>query len=202
MRSGFLSIIRRKPPIAYFNQQRERRPQKRFDPINEHVRYPEVQVIGPQGENLGRMSSRKANEIAASYDLDLYCVAPQANPPVCKILNYSKYRYEKEKAEKENKRKSKASASELKEIQLHVSIGEHDLQTKAKKGREFLADGDKVNIRVILKGREMAHKEIGEELMVRFIEALTVEGIQTTIEKKPNWDGKCYSSIVAPKGKK
>ncbi|MDY2913569.1 MAG: translation initiation factor IF-3 [Candidatus Enteromonas sp.] len=183
------------------NQNRAR-PQKRLDPINENIRYPEVQVIGPNGENLGRMSSRRANEIAAGYDLDLYCVAPQANPPVCKILNYGKYRYEKEKSEKENKRKSKAAASELKEIQLHISIGEHDLQTKAKQGKGFLKDGDKVNIRVILKGREMVHKEIGEELMVRFIGLLQEGEAPTQIEKKPSWDGKCYSCIVAPKGKK
>ena len=128
---------------------------KRLDPINENVRYPMVQVIGPNGENLGHMPSRRANELAASYDLDLFCVAPNANPPVCKILNYGKYRFEKEKAEKENKRKSKAA--ELKEIQIHMQIGMHDLETKAKKGRQFLQDGDKVNVRVILKGREMAH---------------------------------------------
>ena len=148
------------------------------------------------------MSSRRANEIAQSYDLDLFCVAPQANPPVCKILNYGKYRYEKEKADKENKRKSKAAASELKEIQLHIVIGEHDLQTKAKAGRGFLSDGNKVNVRVILKGREMAHKEIGEDLMTRFIECLTTEETPTVIETKPSWDGKCYSCIVAPKGNK
>ena len=173
---------------------------KRLDPINENVRYPMVQVIGPNGENLGHMPSRRANELAASYDLDLFCVAPNANPPVCKILNYGKYRFEKEKAEKENKRKSKAA--ELKEIQIHMQIGMHDLETKAKKGRQFLQDGDKVNVRVILKGREMAHKELGEELLAKFLEMLSVEGLTTFVEKKPDWDGKCYSCIVAPKGNK
>lgn len=145
------------------------------------------------------MSSRRANEIAMSYDLDLFCVAPNANPPVCKILNYGKYRFEQDKAEKENRKKSKAQ--ELKEIQLHISIGEHDLQTKAKKGREFLQGGDKINIRVILKGREMAHKEIGEELMVRFANALTSgeAPLELTYVKQPSWDGKCYSAIVVSK---
>ncbi len=145
------------------------------------------------------MSSRRANEIAMSYDLDLFCVAPNANPPVCKILNYGKYRFEQDKAEKENRKKSKAQ--ELKEIQLHISIGEHDLQTKAKKGREFLQGGDKINIRVILKGREMAHKEIGEELMVRFASALTLgeAPLELIYVKQPAWDGKCYSAIVVSK---
>ena len=81
---------RRKSTIAYFNDRS--RPERRFDPINERIRYPEVLVIGPNGESLGRMSSQEANKVAASYDLDLFCVAPNANPPVCKILNYGKYR--------------------------------------------------------------------------------------------------------------
>ncbi|MCF0112434.1 MAG: translation initiation factor IF-3 [Bacilli bacterium] len=172
---------------------------KRFDPINEHIRYPEVQVIDPEGKNLGTMSSRRANEIAASYDLDLYCVAPNANPPVCKILNYGKFRFEQEKAERENRKKSKGA--ELKEIQLHISIGEHDLQTKLKKSLEFLAEGDKVNVRVILKGREMAHQEIGEALFHRFVDLLG-QAQSIALDKTPKWEGKCYSAIVQPKGNK
>ena len=81
-------------------------------------------VIGPNGDNLGRMSSRAANELAMSYNLDLFCVAPQGNPPVCKILNYGKYRYEKQKAERSQKKNSKAAS--LKEVQLHISIGNHE----------------------------------------------------------------------------
>ena len=152
-------------------------------------------VIGPDGTNLGKMPSRKANEIAASYGLDLFCVAPQANPPVCKILNYGKYRFEAQKAERLRRKNSKAA--ELKEIQLHISIGEHDLRTKAKKTVEFLGDGDKVNVRVILKGREMAHKEIGEELFVRF-RSVIEETTAISIERQPTWEGKCYSGIFAP----
>lgn len=194
-----LLSLKEEGTIPHFNRNDRHRPQKRIDPINENIRYPEVQVIGPDGKNLGVMSSRRANEIAMGYDLDLFCVAPNANPPVCKILNYGKYRFEQDKAEKENRKKSKAQ--ELKEIQLHISIGEHDLQTKAKKGREFLLGGDKINIRVILKGREMAHKEIGEELMVRFAGALTQgeNPLELTYVKQPSWDGKCYSAIVVSK---
>ena len=157
-------------------------------------------VIGPDGENLGKMSSRAANELAASYNLDLFCVAPNANPPVCKILNYGKYRYEKQKSERMQKRNSKAA--QLKEIQLHISIGEHDMATKAKHAREFLSEGDKVHVRVVLKGREMAHQELGEELLRKFVSLLEEEGSVLTAEKAAAWEGKCYSTIVARKTKK
>jgi translation initiation factor IF-3 len=157
-------------------------------------------VIGPDGNNLGKMSSRAANELAASYNLDLFCVAPNANPPVCKILNYGKYRYEKQKSERAQKRNSKAA--QLKEIQLHISIGDHDMATKAKHAKGFLADGDKVNVRVVLKGREMAHKDLGEELLGRFIALLDDGETAIQTEKAPLWEGKCYSAIVARKSKK
>lgn len=152
-------------------------------------------VIGPDGANLGKMPSRKANEIAASYGLDLFCVAPQANPPVCKILNYGKYRFEEQKAERQRRKNSKTA--ELKEIQLHISIGEHDLRTKAKKAVEFLTGGDKVNVRIILKGREMAHKEMGEELFEKF-KSVVEETTALSVERAPTWEGKCFSGIFAP----
>lgn len=145
------------------------------------------------------MSSRAANELAVSYGLDLFCVAPTANPPVCKILNYGKYRYEQQKNERAKKKNSKAA--ELKETQLHISIGQHDLLTKAKRSKEFLEEGNKVNIRVVLKGREMSHKELGEDLLKRFVEMLKESG-ELTFVKEANWEGKCYSAIVAPKSKK
>ena len=157
-------------------------------------------VIGPDGQNLGRMSSRAANELAASYDLDLFCVAPDADPPVCKILNYGKYRYQKQKSDRLQKRNSKAA--QLKEIQLHISIGEHDMATKAKHAKGFLSDGDKVNVRVVLKGREMAHQDLGEELLKRFLSLLEEEGSTLITEKAPSWEGKCYSTVVARKSKK
>ena len=145
------------------------------------------------------MTSRAANELAVNYGLDLYCVAPGANPPVCKILNYGKFRFEKQKSERAQKKNSRSAT--LKEVQLHISIGAHDLATKAKHAKEFLADGDKVNVRVVLKGREMAHQEIGEELLKKFI-ALVEEGGPVTIEKAPSWEGKCYSAILTSKSKK
>ena len=145
------------------------------------------------------MSSRQANELAASYSLDLFCVAPHANPPVCKILNYGKYRFEKQKSDRAQRKNAKAT--QLKEIQLHISIGEHDLRTKAKHAVKFLCDGDKVNIRVVLKGREMAQQELGEELLKRFVSVLA-ESLTVTMEKPPFWEGKVYSAIVSNKAKK
>jgi len=192
-------VQRRKATIAHFNPNDRRRPAKRVDPINENIRYPEVMVIGPNGDNLGKMSSRAANELAVSYGLDLFCVAPGANPPVCKILNYGKYRFEKQKNDRAQKKNSKAAT--LKEVQLHISIGAHDLATKAKHARGFLDEGNKVNVRVVLKGREMAHQEIGEELLRKFI-AMMEEGGPINIEKQPSWEGKCYSAILASKSKK
>ena len=155
-------------------------------------------VIGPEGQNLGRMSSREANALAATYNLDLFCVAPNANPPVCKILNYGKYRFEQQKKDRELKKNAKQA--ELKEVQLHISIGEHDIQTKAKKAKEFIEDGDKVNIRVILKGREMAHKDLGEALLNKFVAILQENG-EIQFAKPAFWEGKCFSAIVAKKKK-
>lgn len=205
MRSGiFIEMTSGgKSTIAYVNKFDRKRPQKAAEPINENVRYPEVILIGPEGQNLGKMSSRQANEVAKSYDLDLFCVAPNANPPVCKVLNYSKYRFEQQKAERQQRKNSKANQSQLKEIQLHISIGEHDLNTKAKHAKGFLDDGDRVNVRVVLKGREMAHKDLGEELFKRFISVLSEDGARNiTLEKPASWEGKCYSAIVTSKAKK
>ncbi|MBR3266940.1 MAG: translation initiation factor IF-3, partial [Bacilli bacterium] len=122
--------------MPHFNPNDRRRPEKRFDPINEHIRYPEVLVIGPNGEQLGVMSSQNANKLAMSYDLDLFCVAPNAKPPVCKILNYGKYRFEQQKQQKASKKNQKTT--ETKEVQLTPVIGQHDLETKARKAREFI----------------------------------------------------------------
>jgi translation initiation factor IF-3 len=121
-----------------------------------------VLVIGPNGEQLGKMPSRQANELAASYNLDLFCVAPNANPPVCKILNYGKYRFEQQKQERISKRNQ--HVAETKQIQLHPNIGIHDLETKAHHAHDFLEEGDKVQVSVVFKGREMAHQEIGEDV--------------------------------------
>ncbi|MCQ2798781.1 MAG: translation initiation factor IF-3 [Bacilli bacterium] len=192
----FFSKNWRYTPIAYYNPRDQRRPEKRRDPINENVRYPEVRLIGPNGENLGIMSSREANQIAIQHNLDLFCISPKANPPVCKILDYGKYRFDQQKAEKEAKKNQ--HRTELKQIQLTPQIGIHDIETKARKGKEFLEDGNKVEVVVVFRGRQLSHKEVGEEVMKKFMDILA-DGAQ--VDKAPYWEEKYYKVILAPKKK-
>ena len=166
------------------------------DLINERVRFPEVLLIGQNGEQLGKMSSKAAYDIAVQSDLDLVCVAPNANPPVCKILNYGKYRFEQQKKAKENKKKQ--HIVEIKEIQLTPQIGQHDVDTKARAARRFLEEGNKVKVGVRYRGRQLSHVEVGEEVMNKFIQSL--EDI-ATVEKAPFMEGKWLNAVLAAKRK-
>ena len=143
------------------------------------------------------MSSKEAYNIAVQHDLDLLCVAPNANPPVCKIINYGKYRFEQQKKARESKKKQ--HVVELKEVQLTPQIGDHDLETKSKAARKFLLDGNKVKVGVRFRVRQMTHIELGEEVINKFIAAL--EDI-SSVEKKPSMDGKWLTGIISPKSKK
>ena len=142
------------------------------------------------------MSSKEAYDYAVRAELDLVCVAPNAQPPVCKIMNYGKYRFEQQKKAKENKKKQ--HIIEIKEVQLTPQIGIHDLETKAKAARKFLENGDKVKVGVRFRGRQMTHLDIGEETMNRFIACL--EDI-STVEKKPEMEGRWMNAVIAPKRK-
>ena len=142
------------------------------------------------------MSSKAAYDIAVKSDLDLVCVAPNANPPVCKIMNYGKYRFEQQKKAKENKKKQ--HTVEIKEIQLTPQIGQHDIDTKARAARRFLEDGNKVKVGVRFRGRQMTHLEVGEEVMNKFI--ATLEDI-ATVEKAPFMEGKWLNAVLAAKRK-
>lgn len=153
-------------------------------------------LIGANGEQLGRMSSKEAYDYAVRAELDLVCVAPNAQPPVCKIMNYGKYRFEQQKKAKENKKKQ--HVIEIKEVQLTPQIGQHDLETKAKAARKFLENGDKVKVGVRFRGRQMTHLDIGEETMNRFIAC--VEDI-SVVEKKPEMEGRWMNAVIAPKRK-
>ncbi len=153
-------------------------------------------LIGANGEQLGRMSSKEAYDYAVRAELDLVCVAPNAQPPVCKIMNYGKYRFEQQKKAKENKKKQ--HIIEIKEVQLTPQIGQHDLETKAKAARKFLENGDKVKVGVRFRGRQMTHLDIGEETMNRFIAC--VEDI-SVVEKKPEMEGRWMNAVIAPKRK-
>jgi len=142
------------------------------------------------------MSSRAANEIALRQGLDLYCVSPAANPPVCKILNYGKFKFEQQKLARESRKNQKTA--ETKQVQVTPQIGQHDLETKARHAHEFLEDGNKVQVCVVFRGRQLSHKEVGEDVMNRFISLVSDVA---NVDKAPYWEGKWYDCILAPKKK-
>ena len=160
---------------------------------NEEIREKEVRVIGEDGEAIGVMSGNAALKLAYDRGLDLVLMAPQATPPVCRIMDYGKYRFDKEKKEKEARKKQQVV--ELKEVQLSCRIDVHDFETKARNAMRFLGAGNKVRVVVRFKGREMAHQELGREVLTRFEEAVASAG---TVEKKPVLDGRILSMVVVP----
>ena len=161
--------------------------------INEEIREKEVRVIADDGETLGMMTSNAALKLAYDRGLDLVLIAPQATPPVCRIMDYGKYRFDREKKEKEAKKKQQVV--ELKEVQLSCRIDVHDFETKARNAIRFLTAGNKVRVVVRFKGREMAHQEIGRDVLARFEEAVSSAG---TVEKRPVLDGRLMTMIVVP----
>ena len=164
--------------------------------VNEAIRFPKVLVIDSNGNALGVKDRREALQLAKESNLDLFCISPQATPPVCKILDFGKYRYQLEKKKKENEKKQKAMIQDLKQIQLSPVIDTHDIQTKCRHAINFLKDGDKVKVVVRFKGRQMAHPEVGEEVMNRFIAMVEDAAV---VEKKPVMDGRNLMATLAPK---
>ena len=179
------------------NQNRPKNDKFSGDLVNEKIHFKEVLVIGPDGESLGKMSRFNALNKAEEYELDLLCVAPNANPPVCKIINYGKYRFESQKKAKEAKKNQKII--EVKEIQLTPTIGEHDIQTKVKAAIRFLNDGNKIKVGVRFRGRQLSHVEVGEEVLNKFIDYVKEYSV---IEKAPCLDGKWLTCVLASKIKK
>ncbi|MBQ8339956.1 MAG: translation initiation factor IF-3 [Clostridia bacterium] len=161
--------------------------------INEDIRDKEVRVVNDDGEALGVMSSNAALKIAYDKGLDLVLIAPQATPPVCRIMDYGKYCFDREKKEKEARKKQQVV--ELKEVQLSCRIDVHDFETKARNAVKFLTAGNKVRVVVRFKGREMTHQELGRDVLTRFEEAVSSVG---TVEKKPVLDGRILSMVVVP----
>ncbi len=161
--------------------------------INEQINANIVEVIGIGGERLGQMSKEEAIDKAYDLDLDLVLVAPNANPPVCKILDYSKYKFEMAKKEKEAKKNQKIV--EIKEVRLSATIDTHDLEVKAKNANKFLADGNKVKVSLKFKGREVKFLEKGKETVLKFVSMLS-EGV---LDKEPKLEGKFLNVIVLPK---
>lgn len=174
------------------------RPQKyNGDMVNETIRFPEVLVIGPDGQQLGKMRRNDALTKAYSLNLDLLCVAPNATPPVCKIVDYGKFHFQAQKKAKEAKKNQ--HIVEIREIQLTPQIGDNDLKTKAKKAREFLEDGSKIKLGVRFRGRQLAHIELGQEVINRFIALIEDVG---TLDKGPTLEGRWLNSVIVSKIKK
>jgi translation initiation factor IF-3 len=162
--------------------------------INDEISAKNVKVISEEGEQLGEMPLEKALEIAANDDLDLVEVAPSQEVPVCKIMNYGKYKYEQARKEKEAKKKQKIV--DTKEIRLSSTIDTHDFEFKAKNARKFLEDGDKVKATIKFKGRELNNTSFGTNVLNRFAEALSDVGVA---EKAPKLEGRSMMLVISPK---
>ena len=162
--------------------------------INEEIRDKELRVVTDDGEQLGIMSADEALKIAAAKNLDLVKIAPQAKPPVCKIMDYGKYRFDQQKREKEAKKNQKQV--DIKEVQLSLNIDTHDLETKVNHANRFLKQGDKVKVSIRFRGREMAHPERGIEIMQEFADKCLELG---TIEKPAKLEGRMMLMFLAPK---
>lgn len=162
--------------------------------INEQIRDKEVRVIGEDGEQLGIMSAKDAMKLAREAELDLVKIAPTAKPPVCKIVDYGKYRYEQMRKEKEAKKKQKTI--DIKEVRFSPNIDTNDLNTKINQARKFLSKGDKVKVSIRFRGRELAHTEIGIDILNNF--AVQLEDV-AVVEKPAKVEGRSMVMFLAEK---
>ncbi|HIV75397.1 MAG TPA: translation initiation factor IF-3 [Candidatus Pseudogracilibacillus intestinigallinarum] len=161
--------------------------------VNQSIRAREVRLIDANGDQLGVKSRDEALEIAATRNLDLVLVAPGAKPPVCRIMDYGKYRYEQQKKEKEARKKQRVI--NVKEVRLSPGIGDHDFNTKLRNARKFIENGDKVKASVRFRGRAITHKELGQEVLNRLAEE--VKDI-ATVESKAKMEGRQMFMMLAP----
>jgi translation initiation factor IF-3 len=164
--------------------------------INEEITAPEVRLISDDGEQLGIMSGLEAQRIAVEKEMDLVMIAPGSKPPVCKIMDYGKYRFEQSKREKEAKKNQRVI--EVKEIRMSPSIGDNDFNTKLRAGQKFLSEGNRLKVTVRFRGREMAHTNIGEQLLKDFA-AKCAE--LASMDKNPKLEGRNMSMFLSPKAK-
>jgi len=165
--------------------------------INEEIRDSEIRLIGANGEQLGIMSAAEAQHIADEQGTDLVKISPQATPPVCKLMDYGKFRFEQGKREKEAKKNQ--HVVEIKEVRMSPGIDIGDFNTKLKNAQKFIADGNRVKVSVRFRGREMAHTEIGHDLLMRFAEAIAEAA---TLDKEPKMEGRSMSMFLSPKSGK
>ena len=162
--------------------------------INEEIIDKEIRLIGAEGEQLGIMSAEKALEIAAEADLDLVKIAPGSNPPVCKIMDYGKFRFEQTKREKEARKNQRVV--EIKEVRMSPSIDVNDFNVKLRNAQKFLSEGNRCKVTVRFRGREMAHTNIGQDLLTKFAEDC---GEVAVLDKSPKLEGRHMSIFLSPK---
>lgn len=162
--------------------------------INEKIKDKEVRLIGSEGEQLGIVSIQQALDIAAEKNLDLVKIAPNAVPPVCKVMDYGKFRFEMTKKEKEQRKNQKVV--DTKEVRLTPNIDDHDFYTKLNNAKKFLKSGNKVKVTVRFRGREVTHSSLGEDILNRFASEIEEVGI---IDKKPKMEGRNMSMFISPK---
>ena len=162
--------------------------------INEEIRDKEIRLIGQNGEQLGIMSARQALEMAEEQELDLVKIAPTAKPPVCKIMDYGKYRFEQSKREKEARKNQKVIA--VKEVRLSPTIEEHDTQVRVRDCLKFLANGDKVKVSIRFRGRMITHSEVGLDVMNEFYERVKDHA---NMDRKPSTEGRTMTMMLSPK---
>lgn len=167
--------------------------------VNEQIRAKEVMVIGPNGEQLGVKPIKDALTLANYAGFDLVLINPNANPQVCKIMDYNKFKYENKKRQKENLKKQRESNLDMKEYRLSVTIDVHDFNTRVNNSRKYLEKGHKIKVSIRFKGREMAHTDLGRDVLLRFADAL---GEVSIVESKPTLDGRVMVMILAPKKEK
>lgn len=162
--------------------------------VNEEIRDKEVRLIDTDGSMLGIMSSKEAQKIANAKNLDLVKIAPQANPPVCKIMDYGKYMFEQAKREKEARKNQKVI--NIKQVWLKPTIEEHDFNVKVKNACKFLKDGDKVKVSVRFRGRELNYTSLGQQILDKFAESIKDVG---SVERKPKLEGRSMTMVLNPK---
>ncbi|HQA07268.1 MAG TPA: translation initiation factor IF-3 [Syntrophomonadaceae bacterium] len=162
--------------------------------VNEEIRTREVRLVSEDGEQLGIVPINQALEIAEEKGLDLVEVAPSAKPPVCRLMDYGKFKFEQSKREKEARKKQKVIS--IKEVKLRPNIDEHDFLVKARNARKFLISGDKVKVTIMFRGREITHPELGEKLSLRMVEELSDV---SAVEKPPKVEGRNMVTILIPK---
>jgi len=175
------------------NQNYNKRPNPNRHQINRQIRDREVRVIDADGSQLGIMNSYKANELAEEKGLDLVKISPNSVPPVCKIMDYGKFKFEQVKKEKEAKKNQKII--DMKEMRLSMNIDDNDLNTKANQSKKFLENGDKVKVSLKMRGRQNAHSKLGIDVMNSFYDILKD---MCVMEKNPTLDGKNILMILAP----